>query len=497
MADDKALTAQQADFSAWYNEVVLRAELADYSPVRGCMVIRPYGYRLWELMRDRLDQRFRETGHQNAYFPLFIPQSFLEREAEHVEGFAKEAAIVTHTRLKAVDGKLIPDPASKLEEPLIVRPTSETIIYEMFSKWVQSYRDLPLLYNQWANVVRWEMRTRLFLRTAEFLWQEGHTAHATEAEAEEETRKMLGEYRDFMENWIAMPVITGRKTESEKFAGALRTYTCEAMMGDNKALQAGTSHNLGQNFAKQFDLKFASVQGAEEYAWNTSWGASTRMVGALVMTHGDDKGLVMPPRLAPIQVVIVPIFRNEEERALVLAKAKEIADALPGIRTHVDARDNMTAGAKFYEWELKGVPFRMEVGPKDIAKQQLVLARRVIEEGAQRKEFLPEGEVLSSLPQRLEDFQTFLRERARARREANSHRGVESYDRLREIVEGVGGFVFAGWCGMAECEEKVKDETKATIRCIPDEEFRSPTAPEKCLVCGMAAEHEVIWARAY
>src|SRR5687767_10464007 len=324
MSNEKALTTQAEDFSAWYNEIVLRAELADYSPVRGCMVIRPYGYRLWELMRDQLDQRFRETGHQNAYFPLFIPQSFLEREAEHVEGFAKEAAIVTHTRLKAVDGKLIPDPASKLEEPLIVRPTSETIIYEMFSKWVQSYRDLPLLYNQWANVVRWEMRTRLFLRTAEFLWQEGHTAHATEAEAEEETRKMLGEYRDFMENWIGMPVITGRKTESERFAGALRTYSCEALMQDNKALQAGTSHNLGQNFAKAFELSFQTESGGQAFAWNTSWGVSTRLIGGLVMTHGDDAGLRVPPLLAPTEVVIVPIWRSDEERGRVFEAAHQI-----------------------------------------------------------------------------------------------------------------------------------------------------------------------------
>jgi prolyl-tRNA synthetase len=501
MADDKSLTAQAEDFSAWYNEVVLRAELADYSPVRGCMVIRPYGYGLWELMRDQLDRRFKETGHQNAYFPLLIPQSFLAREAEHIEGFAKEAAVVTHTRLKATGeagaGALIPDPESKLEEPLIIRPTSETIIYAMFAKWVQSYRDLPLLINQWANVVRWEMRTRLFLRTTEFLWQEGHTAHADPEEAEEETRRMLGVYREFMEEWMAMPVVTGRKSESEKFAGADRTYTVEAMMGDKKALQAGTSHNLGQNFSKQFDLKFASEGGAEEYAWNTSWGTSTRMVGALVMTHGDDKGLVMPPRLAPIQVVIVPIFKTDEERALVLAKAKEIQAALPGVRTHVDAREKMTAGAKFYEWELKGVPFRIEVGPKDMAKQQLALARRVLEEGAPRKEFLPEAEVLSSLPQRLEDFQHFLLDRALARREANSFRGVETYDRLKEIVEGPGGFVYAGWCGSTECEERVKEETKATIRVIPDEEFRSSVAPNHCLLCGADAKHEVLWARSY
>ena len=497
MSNDKALTTQAEDFSAWYNELVLKAELADYSPVRGCMVIRPYGYRLWELMRDRLDQRFRETGHQNAYFPLFIPQSFLEREAQHVEGFAKEAAIVTHTRLKATDdGKLIPDPDSKLEEPLIIRPTSETIIYEMFAKWVQSYRDLPLLYNQWANVVRWEMRTRLFLRTAEFLWQEGHTAHVNHDEAEEETLRILGVYREFMEGYLAMPVVVGQKSESEKFAGALRTYTCEAMMQDNRALQNGTSHNLGQNFARQFDLKFASESGSEEFAWNTSWGVSTRMIGGLIMTHGDDKGLVMPPRVAPIQVVIVPIYRKNDERELVMAKAREIVAALDGVRTHVDDREKLTPGAKFFEWELKGVPFRIEIGPKDIAKGQVVLARR-IPEGEERKQFLPEAEVLGTLRQRLDDYQSFLLERARERRDANSYHGIGSYDRFREIMEGDGGFVYAGWCGSAACEEKVKDETRATIRCLPFEEFRSDPAPATCLVCGADATTEAVWAKSY
>jgi prolyl-tRNA synthetase len=462
------------------------------------MVIRPYGYRLWELMRDRLDVRFKETGHQNAYFPLFIPQSFLEREAEHVEGFAKEAAIITHTRLKAGEGGgLIPDPDSKLEEPLIVRPTSETIIYEMFSRWVQSYRDLPLLYNQWANVVRWEMRTRLFLRTTEFLWQEGHTAHVTHDEAEEETLRMLGVYREFMEEYLAMPVVVGQKSESEKFAGALRTYTCEAMMGDNKALQNGTSHNLGQNFAKQFELKFASEQGGEEFAWNTSWGVSTRMVGGLVMTHGDDAGLVMPPRVAPIQVVIVPIFRKDEEREQVLAKAREIEASLSGIRTHIDSRDNLTPGAKFFEWETRGVPFRIEVGPKDIAKGQVVLARRVLGEGEQRKQFLPEAEVLGSMNERLEAYQQFLLDRARARRDENSHRDVESYERFQEIIDGPGGFVYTGWCGSAECEDKVKSETKATIRCLPFPEFRSSEVPAHCIVCGGESQAEAVWARAY
>jgi prolyl-tRNA synthetase len=500
VADEKKLTAPDEDFSAWYNEIVLRAELADYSPVRGCMVIRPYGYRLWELMRDDLDRRFRETGHQNAYFPLLIPQSFLSREAEHVEGFAKEAAIVTHTRLRAT-GKggaqaLEPDPDAKLEEPLVIRPTSETIIYAMFAKWVQSYRDLPLLYNQWANVVRWEMRTRLFLRTTEFLWQEGHTAHATEEEAREEVLRMLGVYRAFMEERMAMPVVTGRKTPSERFPGAVETYSCEAMMGDRRALQAGTSHHLGQNFSKQFGLTFQSEAGAEEFAWNTSWGVSTRLVGALVMTHGDAAGLVMPPELAPIQVVIVPIGRGEERGAAV-EKAHQVAAALgPAVRTHVDDRDNLTPGAKFFEWEAKGVPFRIEVGPKDIAKEQLVLARRIPAQEGQRKEFLPESEVISSLPARLAEYQSFLLERARKRREEDSHR-VDSYEALSELMAGRGGFAYAGWCGSAECEARVKEETSATIRVIPDEEFRSPERPGSCLVCGEAAVEEVVWSKAY
>ncbi len=501
MADEKALTSQAEDFSAWYNEVVLRGELAEHSPVRGCMVIRPYGYRLWELIRDRLDVRFRETGHENAYFPLFIPQSFLSREAEHVEGFAKEMAIVTHTRLaptgESGSNALAPDPESRLDEPLIVRPTSETIIYSMFAKWVQSYRDLPLLINQWANVVRWEMRTRLFLRTTEFLWQEGHTAHATSEEAEAEARQMLGVYREFMEEWLAMPVLTGRKSPAETFPGAEHTYACEALMQDNRALQAGTSHHLGQNFSRQFDLKFATESGQEEYAWNTSWGVSTRMIGGLVMTHGNDDGLVMPPRVAPIQVVIVPIGRKEAEREQAVAKAREIAAALPGVRTHIDDRDNLTPGAKYYEWETKGVPFRIEVGPKDIAKQQLVLVRRLVAEGEQRKEFLPEAEVLETLETRLLEYQQWLLERARERRELNSHRNVESYARFREVVEVDGGFVYTGWCGSAECEQQVKEETKATIRVIPDDEFASATAPESCIVCGSAAAHEVVWARAY
>ncbi len=487
MADDQGITPRAVDFSAWYNEVVLRAELADYSPVRGSMVIRPWGYGIWENMQRALDGLFKETGHQNAYFPLLIPMSFLEREKEHVKGFAPEVAVVTRA-----GGK-------ELEEPLVIRPTSETIIYAMFAKWVQSYRDLPVLVNQWANVVRWEMRTRLFLRTAEFLWQEGHTAHVDEAEAERETLQQLSSYRQFMEGWMAMPPVLGRKTESEKFAGALRTYACEAMMQDNKALQAATSHNLGQNFSRQFDLKYQTVAGGEDYAWNTSWGASTRLVGGLVMTHGDDVGVVVPPRLAPIQVVIVPIYRTDDERALTLDKAGSVAARLKaaGVRVHVDDRDTLKPGAKYFEWERKGVPVRLEIGPRDVAKESVMLVWRVQLGERPRKESLPESVLAETLPEKLQVFQQALLDAAIARREANSYRDVADYARLREIVEGAGGFVYAGWCGSVACEEKVKDDTKATIRCLPFEEFRSPEAPRRCLVCGGDAVAEVVWARAY
>jgi prolyl-tRNA synthetase len=500
MAEEKGLTTRAADFSAWYNEIVQRAELADYSPVRGSMVIRPYGYAIWENMQRALDDMFKRTGHQNAYFPLLIPQSFITREAEHVEGFAKEMAIVTHTRLKAnADGKLEPDPDSKLEEPLIVRPTSETIIYAMFAKWVQSYRDLPLLINQWANVVRWEMRTRLFLRTAEFLWQEGHTAHATEAEAEEEARRMLGVYREFMEEWMAMPPLLGRKSDSERFPGAVRTYACEALMQDNRALQASTSHMLGQNFARQFDLKFQTEAGGEDYAYNTSWGASTRLVGALVMTHGDDSGLVVPPRLAPIQVVIVPIYRSDDERALVSERAAAVATSLraANLRVHVDARDNLKPGPKFYEWERKGVPVRIEIGPKDVANQQLTVVLRATPGELQRKQAVPHASALSTIATLLDELQRGLHRAALERREANSHRAVASYAALRQLIEDAGGFVFAGWCGSVACEQKVKEETKATIRVLPLEEFRTAEAPTHCVVCGASAQTEAVWARAY
>jgi prolyl-tRNA synthetase len=500
MADEKALTARADDFSAWYNEIVQRAELADYSPVRGSMVIRPYGYAIWELMQRALDDMFKATGHQNAYFPLFIPQSFIAREARHVEGFAKEMAVVTHSRLRATpEGGLEPDPDSKLEEPLIVRPTSETIIYAMFAKWVQSYRDLPLLINQWANVVRWEMRTRLFLRTLEFLWQEGHTAHATEAEAEEEARRMLSVYRDFMENWMGMPPLLGVKTDSERFPGAVRTYACEALMQDNRALQAGTSHMLGQNFARQFDLRFQTETGGEDYAYNTSWGVSTRLVGGLVMTHGDDGGLILPPRLAPVQVVIIPIYRSDEERSLTLDKAGSIAAGLrdAGVRVHVDARDNMKPGPKYYEWERKGVPIRIEIGPRDIEKSQAMVVLRSTPGDLQRKEPVAEAGLRSVIPERLDTLQHGLLAAAVRRREDNSHRGITDYSEMRERIDRDGGFYYAGWCGSADCEQQVKEETKATIRVLPLEEFRSSAAPARCVVCGGASQAEAVWARAY
>ena len=490
MADDKKLTTRADDFSAWYNELVLRAELADYSPVKGSMVIRPNGYGIWERMQRALDDMFKATGHQNAYFPLFIPQSFLQKEAQHVEGFAPETAVVTHGGGKA------------LEEPLVVRPTSETIIYHMFAKWVQSYRDLPILMNQWANVVRWEMRTRLFLRTLEFLWQEGHTAHATHDEAEAETRRMLGVYREFMEGWIAMPVVTGQKTESEKFAGALRTYSCEAMMQDNKALQAGTSHNLGQNFAKAFDLKFQDESGEMAFAWNTSWGVSTRMVGGLIMTHSDDNGLVCPPRLAPVEVVIIPIYKSDEEKARVVEAAYKVRDELTGwtgrgatdrLRVIVDAREGIKPGAKYYEHEMRGIPLRLEIGPKDLEKGSVFSARR----DTRAKAALPMAGLPEAVAGLLGTMQSDLLAAATARREANSHRNVTSYAQFKEIMDGPGGFVYAGWNGDPAVEAKVKEETKATIRCIPDPEFRSAQAPTTCLVTGEPARHEVIWAKAY
>ena len=487
MADDRKLTPRAEDFSAWYNELVQRAELADHSPVRGSMVIRPWGFGIWERMQRALDDMFKATGHENAYFPLLIPMSFIEKEKEHVAGFKPELAVVTHA-----GGK-------ELEEPLVVRPTSETVILEMFARWVQSYRDLPLLINQWANVMRWELRTRLFLRTSEFLWQEGHTAHATAAEAEEHARMILGLYREFMEQWIALAPVTGRKTESERFAGAVTTWGLEAMMQDNKALQAGTSHFLGQNFSRAADFTFQSEDGTEEYAWSTSWGVSTRLVGGMIMTHGDDDGLVVPPRLAPTQVVVIPIYRTEDERGATMAKADEVHRRLLdlGVRARLDDRDHLNPGAKFYEWERKGVPLRVEVGPKDLEKGQLCIARRVIPEGERRKVFEPEAEALASIPGRLETLQSELLERAIARREAHSHRGVTDWGQLKEILEGEGGFVYTGWSGDPAVEQRAKEELKATIRVIPDEEFRSSEAPARCISGEGAAQHEVVWSRSY
>ncbi len=487
MADDKALTPRSEDFAAWYNEVVLRAELADYSPVRGSMVIRPWGYAIWENMQRALDDMFKATGHENAYFPLLIPMSFIEREKAHVEGFKPELAVVTHA-----GGK-------KLDEELAIRPTSETVIYSMYAKWVQSYRDLPVLMNQWANVMRWELRTRLFLRTSEFLWQEGHTAHATEAEAQEETLLILDLYRQFMEEWIAMPPITGLKSESEKFAGAVRTYGLEAMMQDKKALQAGTSHMLGQNFSRQFGLTFQSEAGQEEFAWNTSWGVSTRLIGGLVMSHGDDRGIVVPPKLAPSQVVILPIFRSDDDRAPVFEACERVASALAeaGVRVRLDDRTHLSPGARFWEWERKGVPFRVEIGPKDLEKGQVVVAKRVFGEGEDRKLFLPESEAVARIPALLDELQQRLLDAARSRRERDSVRGgIGSIEELGEALDAGAGFVYTGWSGDPAVEDQVKEVTKATLRVIPGEEFRSAEAPDRC-IGGGSSETEVLWARAY
>jgi len=497
MAQAQKITPRAQDFSEWYNDVIMQAELADYSPVRGCMVIRPPGYQLWELMQRALDDMFKATGHENAYFPLFIPQSFLAKEAEHVEGFAKEVALVTHTRLKAT-GKtgadaIIVDPDSKLEEPLVVRPTSETIIYAMFAKWIQSYRDLPLLLNQWCNVVRWELRTRMFLRTTEFLWQEGHTAHATETEAETEARKMLGVYRKFQEEWMAMPVITGVKTESEKFAGALRTFAVEALMQDNKALQAGTSHNLGQNFAKAFNVQYQTQSGGLEHVWNTSWGVSTRMIGGLIMTHSDDNGFVCPPRLAPVQVVIVPIWKSAEEQQLVLQTATRVRDELAkaGMRVKLDAREELKPGAKYFEWEAKGVPLRLEIGPRDVAAGQVMAARRTGGKAPTKLE-----DIGARAAAALQDVQNGLLHAARERRETRSIRGVTKAQFL-EFMNGGGGFAYGGFCGSGACEAEVKHATAATIRVLPDPEFRSPEAPRTCMWCGKPSVAEAVWAQAY
>jgi prolyl-tRNA synthetase len=490
MANQKdGITQRAKNYSQWYLDVIAAAGLADNSPVRGCMVIKPNGYAIWENIQKILDLMFKETGVENAYFPLFIPISFLQKEAAHVEGFAKECAVVTHHRLKVDEkGKLVP--AALLEEPLIVRPTSETIIYETFSRWIKSYRDLPLLINQWANVVRWEMRTRLFLRTTEFLWQEGHTAHASREEAESETMQMLEIYRRFAEEYLAIPVIPGKKSESEKFAGADFTTTIEAMMQDGRALQAGTSHMLGQNFAKVFEVKYLDKSGGEQFVWQTSWGLSTRIIGALIMVHSDDVGLVLPPKIAPTQVVITVIGKSEIEREAAATKAKEIAANLRqiGVSSKIDDRDERP-GVKFFEWERKGIPVRIEIGPKDLEKGSMTLVRRDTGE----KETATENEVTQKVSELLEAIQSNLFQRAIAFRSENTHE-VNSWEEFQYTISKKGGFLMAHWCGNARCEEKIKEETRATIRCIP---FDQKDEKGKCIFCGEESTSRVVFAKAY
>ena len=488
----KNLTKRSEDYSKWYNELVINADLAENSGVRGCMVIKPYGFSIWEKMQAELDRMFKETGHQNAYFPLFIPKSYFSKEASHVDGFAKECAIVTHYRLRE-DGKggVEVDPDAKLEEELIVRPTSETIIWDTYRKWIQSYRDLPLLINQWANVVRWEMRTRLFLRTAEFLWQEGHTAHATKQEAIEETEQMINIYAEFVEDYMAVPVIKGLKTESERFAGAEETYCIEALMQDGKALQAGTSHFLGQNFAKAFDVKFTAKDGKQDYVWATSWGVSTRLMGALIMTHSDDKGLVLPPKLAPNQVVIVPIYRNDEQFELVSELAKEVMKELrtKGVRVKFDNRDTYKPGWKFNEYELKGVPVRLAIGPRDVENGTLELARR----DTLTKESISRDDVVSIVVDLMDEIQKNLYNKADSFRTEKTT-DVVTYDEFKEVLNTKGGFILAHWDGTAETEELIKKETKATIRCIPlDTKLEKGT----CMVSGKPSNQKVLFAKAY
>lgn len=489
----KKLTKRSDDYSKWYNEIVAKADLAENSGVRGMMVIKPYGYAIWEKMQAELDRMFKETGHENAYFPLLIPKSYFSKEASHVDGFAKECAVVTHYRLK--NGKegegIIVDETAKLEEELIIRPTSETIIWDSYRKWIQSYRDLPLLINQWANVLRWEMRTRLFLRTAEFLWQEGHTAHATKQEAVEEAQKMQEVYAEFAENFMAMPVIKGTKTESERFAGALDTYTIEALMQDGKALQAGTSHFLGQNFAKAFDVKFTSSEGKQEYVWATSWGVSTRLMGALVMTHSDDNGLVLPPKLAPIQVVIVPIYKTDEQYEAISEKANEISKELRklGISVKYDNRRTHKPGWKFAEYELKGVPLRIGIGPRDLENGNAELARR----DTLTKEIVKQEELTERITVLLEEIQENLYKKAYDFRKDRITE-VNSFEEFKDVLENKGGFISAHWDGTTETEEKIKELTKATIRCIP---LNVKEEEGKCVFSGKTSAKRVLFAKAY
>ena len=488
----KGLVKRSEDFSKWYNELVSKADLAEHSDVRGCMIIKPYGYAIWEKIKEQLDQMFKETGHQNAYFPLFIPKSYLSKEADHVEGFAKECAVVTHYRLKnADDGQgVVVDPEAKLEEELIVRPTSETIIWNTYKKWIQSYRDLPILVNQWANVVRWEMRTRLFLRTAEFLWQEGHTAHATKQEAIDETEQMLNVYADFVENHMAIPVLKGIKSANERFAGAEETYCIEALMQDGKALQAGTSHFLGQNFAKAFDVKFADKDGEQRHVWATSWGVSTRLMGALIMTHSDDLGLVLPPKLAPIQVVIVPIYKNKEQLDAISEKANSIRLSLKTaeITAKFDDDDSKKPGWKFAEYEMKGVPIRIAIGPRDLENSTVELARR----DDLSKESVAIDQLVDHVQQTLTDMQTKLYEKAKEFTHLNT-RTANNIEELKAILDEDGGFVEGYWNGDAETEQKIKDLTKATIRCIP----LGDHVQGKCILTGDEGAQKVVFARAY
>lgn len=479
MSSDR-LPSKSENFADWYNQLVLKAELADYAPVRGCMVVRPYGWALWENIQAELDRRFRETGHVNAAFPLLIPKSFMEKEKEHVEGFSPELAVVT------IGG------GQELEEPLVVRPTSETIIGHMYAKWIKSYRDLPVLINQWNSVVRWELRTKLFLRTTEFYWQEGHTAHATQDEAQAETAQMLDIYADFAENEAAVPVIRGLKTEREKFAGAANSYSIEAMMGDLRALQAGTSHDLGQNFARAFDIQFLDKENQLQFCWTTSWGLSTRFIGAIIMVHGDDQGLVLPPRIAPFQVVIVPIFRDEEQKAAVLEAAEVIKGRLGDYRVKVDLREGVTPGFKFNDWEMRGVPLRLEIGPKDIEAGTVVLARRDIP-GREGKQSISQDSIEFQIRQTLDAIQDNMFKKALTFREENTH-SVGSYDDFKEVLESKGGFIRAHWAGSREDEERIKDETKATIRCLP---LDTPEGKGRCFFTGDETERVAIFAKAY
>jgi prolyl-tRNA synthetase len=487
----KGVTPRSKNYAAWYTEVVKKADLAEYGPVKGTMVIKPYGFTLWENLKDSLDKMLKQTGHVNAYFPLFIPKSYLAQEAAHVEGFAKECAVVTHTRLKADDkAGIVVDPDSKLEEEVIVRPTSETLIWSMYKKWIQSYRDLPILINQWANIVRWEMRTRLFLRTTEFLWQEGHTAHSNAEEAEEETRVILDIYRRLAEEYLAIPVLTGRKTEAEKFAGADHTYCIEAMMGDKRALQAGTSHNLGQNFAKAFNVKYQTSDNREEYVYATSWGVSTRLIGAVIMGHGDDQGLRLPPKVAPVQVVVIPISRNNQQKDDIKQYIANSFGQLEskGIRIHEDWREE-SPGFKFNDWEMKGVPLRIEIGPRDVAQGEVVLVRRDTGE----KTSIKLADLTDRIPLLLDEVQRELFTQAKTFMDVNT-REVDTYEEFKKFLNDSGGFIRCGWDGNPETEAAIKEETKATVRCIP---FDEKPEGKRCIYSGKKAKHEVIFAKAY